>query len=111
MSDSNVSLVTASPMNPAAGIVDQVLNSITKDDVVAIYVQEHTDELTLRKQEGEKKLRALDAEVQKLNAQLVQVGPRLMKTIDLKAAQKAAKAMTEAGFGRFDVTIAEASRD
>jgi len=97
--------------DPPPGSVGALLNTVTKEDVIAILMQERHDDLVEQKARGDKVLAGLDAEAQANAARWPRVTAALRKTVDVRKDELAAKALTDAGFGKFAIKIDDGQRN
>jgi hypothetical protein len=91
--------------------VERIMSEVNKDDLVAIRVVEQQDQLTQAKSDAEKELNKLTASVTTLQTKLGTLGPKQVSSVSTKDAEKAAKALSDAGFGKFRVKATFGSTD
>jgi hypothetical protein len=115
MSKKSVKLVRhaekSSIVTPADGTVAAVLNTVTKEDVIAILVQERSDELSAEKASGESELHRLDAALQSVGARWPKVMASHKKDVSTAYDEKAAGALHNAGYVKLVVEMDEGCRD
>lgn len=98
-------------VTPADGTVGAILNTVTKEDVIAILVQEHSDDLDRKKAAGEAEMHRLDAAIQAVGARWPKVTASHKKTISTTADEKAIKALADAGYVKLVVEVDEGRRN
>ena len=98
-------------MTPAEGTVGAILNTVTKEDVIAIFVQERSDELDALKKAGEAELRQLDAAIQAVQAKWPKVTASHKNRVSTALDEKAVKALTGAGHEKLIVEVSDGERD
>jgi hypothetical protein len=98
-------------VTPADGTVGAILNTVTKEDVIAILVQERADDLAKKKQAGEAALHKLDAEIQATQARWPKVQATHKRTVDTELDSEAIRALTDAGYGKFALEVDDGDRD
>jgi len=98
-------------ITPAEGTVGAILNTVTKEDVIAILVQERSDDLAEKKAAGEAELHRLDASIQSVQARWPKVTMAHRKSVGTASDEKAVKALAEAGFVKLVVEVDEGRRD
>jgi len=82
-----------------------VLGQANKDDVLLILKQAKREELTAKKTGITARLDQAQAAGNEISGKLTLIGPSRKGEIDTKAAERAAKALVEAGFGKFGVEV------
>ena len=98
-------------VTPADGTVGAILNTVTKEDVIAILVQERANDLAKKKQAGEAALHKLDAEIQATQARWPKVQATHKRTVDTSLDSEAIRALTDAGYGKFALEVDDGNRD
>jgi len=98
-------------ITPADGTVGAILNTVTKEDVIAILVQERSDDLAKKKSAGEAECHRLDAAIQAVTARWPKVTASHKKTVSTALDEKAARALSDAGHAKLVVEVTEGSRD
>jgi hypothetical protein len=98
-------------VTPADGTVEAILNTVTKEDVIAILVQERSDDLTAKKVAGEAELHRLDAAIQAVTARWPKVTASHKRLVSTVLDERAAKAIADAGYIQLVVEVDEGQRN
>lgn len=83
----------------------QVMGQVTNDDIVSVLVARHEEAQNLRKLQGERDMRNIQAEITSINKALADIGPEVCKTIDSSSAGVVAAQLNNGGFGAFEAKV------
>ena len=89
----------------------EMLGPVNKDDLIVIVKQARKADLTQKINVAVAKLAELEGHVTSLTQEFEAIGPDMAESINISEAEAAAKALRDAGFGKFKAAIKYGGRD
>jgi len=89
----------------------EMLGPVNKDDLIVIVKQARKADLTQKINVAVAKLAELEGHVTSLTQEFEAIGPDMAESINISDAEAAAKALRDAGFGKFKAAIKYGGRD
>lgn len=103
--DQNNALALAANASAGQNSLLQVAGRVTNDDIVAIFISKHQENMNLRRLRADRDLRTTNGVIKQIETELAAIGPEVAKTVKFKEATKIAEQLNAGGFGKFEARV------
>ena len=103
--DQNNALALASNASAGQNSMLQVAGRVTNDDIVAIFISKHQENMNMRRLRADRDLRSTNGVIKQIETELAAIGPEVAKTVKFKEATKIAEQLNAGGFGKFEARV------